>query len=191
MDSFNQWWEGLSFVLKVYWGIAVPFTIFFLLQLVLSFMGAETPDDLPDAEIEADHGIGFQFFTLKNLIGFFTLFGWSGVASIHAGLSTGASIVVAVLAGLVMMGIMASVFYLLMKANADGTMKIETAVGKIGEVYLTLPARRAGLGKVQINVGGALRTLEAMTDDDHDIPTGKLIKVSSVVGTTLVVTTDN
>ncbi len=191
MDSFSQWWDGLSFVLKVYWGIAVPFTVFFVLQLVLSFMGAETPDDLPDTEIEADHGIGFQFFTLKNLVGFFTIFGWSGVASIQAGLSIGTSLIVAVVAGLAMMSIMAGIFYLLMKGQADGTMKIETAVGKIGEVYLTIPAKRAGLGKVQINVGGALRTLEALSDDDHDIPTGKLIKVSSVVGTTLVVTTSN
>ncbi|MCU0419805.1 MAG: hypothetical protein MUC38_09120 [Cyclobacteriaceae bacterium] len=191
MESVSQWWEGLGFVLKVYWGIAVPFTVFFLLQLVLSFMGAETPDDLPDAEIDADHGIGFQFFTLKNLIGFFTIFGWAGVAAVHGGLSTGASVVVAVLAGLAMMGIMAGVFYLLMKANADGTMKLETAVGKIGEVYLPIPANRGGLGKVQINVGGALRTLEALSDDGQDIPTGKLIKVSGVVGTTLVVTTSN
>jgi len=190
MDSFSQWWEGLSFVLKVYWGIAVPFTVFFLLQLVLSFMGAETPDDLPDSEIEADHGIGFQFFTLKNLVAFFTIFGWTGIAAIHSGTSTGLSIVLAVVAGLVMMGIMASVFYLLMKANADGTMKFNAAVGKIGEVYLTIPARKGGTGKVQINVSGSLRTLDAITDDSLDIPSGKLIKVVSIVENMLLVTSN-
>jgi hypothetical protein len=84
MESFGTWWEGLSVILKIYWGIAVPFTLFFVLQLILSFFGAESPDDLPDAEIEADHGIPFQFLTLKNLIGFFTIFSWTGIAC-HGG----------------------------------------------------------------------------------------------------------
>jgi hypothetical protein len=61
MEAFGDWWEGLSTILKIYWGIAVPFTLFFVLQLVLSFLGAESPDDLPDAEIDADHGVPFQF----------------------------------------------------------------------------------------------------------------------------------
>lgn len=189
MDSFNSWWEGLSIVLKIYWAVAVPFTVFFVLQLVLSFFGADSPDDLPDSEIEADHGIGFQFFTLKNMVGFFTIFGWTGIATIESGMSTSTSIFIATLAGTAMMGIMAGLFYLLMKANADGTMKIEKAIGQVGEVYLTIQSKRGAIGKVQIKISGSIRTLDALTDDPQDIPTGKMVTVSNIVSSNILLVT--
>src|ERR1044071_4267403 len=106
MESFSDWWSGLSLMLKVYWALALPFTVMFLLQLLLSFMGHDSADDVPDAEVNADHGIGFQFFTLKNLIGFFTIFGWAGIAMTEAGAGPVASISVAFIAGALMMGVM-------------------------------------------------------------------------------------
>lgn len=189
MESFSDWWSGLSLILKVYWAMALPFTVIFVLQLILSFLGHESVDDVPDAEIHADHGIGFQFFTLKNFIGFFTIFGWTGIAMIESGTSNGMSIVVASVAGTLMMLVMAGMFYLLMKAQHDGTMKIEKAIGQTGEVYLTIQSKRGGMGKVQIKVTGALRTLDALTDDDADIQTGKIVRVSNIVNdNTLLVT---
>ncbi len=189
MESFSTWWDGLSLALKFYWAVAVPFTVFFVLQLVLSFFGAETPDDLPDAEIEADHGIGFQFFTLKNMVGFFTIFGWTGIACIESGLSLVATILVSVASGTAMMGIMAGLFYLLMKANADRTMRIENAIGQVGEVYLTIQSKRGAMGKVQVKVSGSLRTLDALTDDEHDIQTGKMVTVASIVNDNILLVT--
>jgi hypothetical protein len=189
MEAYNDWWGGLSLALKIYWGIAIPFTVFFVLQLILSFLGGDSPDDLPDVEVESDHGIGIQFFTLKNLIGFFTIFGWTGIACINANFSVGVSILIATLAGLMMMGIMAGLFYLLVKASADGTMKFEKAIGQVGEVYLTIQAKRSGLGKVQVNVMGSLRTLDAMTDDETDLATGKMVRVSDVVGDNILIVT--
>jgi len=188
MESFSDWWSGLSVILKVFWALALPFTVLFVLQLILSFMGHDTPDDLPDAEIDLD-GAGFQFFTLKNFIGFFTIFGWVGIAMIESGASTGAAIGVATIGGVLMMLVMAGTFYLLMKAQHDGTMRIEKAIGHTGEVYLTIQSKRGGLGKVQIMVSGAIRTLDALTDDDSDIQTGKIVKVANIVNTnTLLVT---
>lgn len=181
MEAFGTWWEGLSVILKIFWGIAVPFTLFFVLQLILSFFGAESPDDLPDAEIDADHGIPFQFLTLKNLIGFFTIFSWTGIACLEAGLSTPLTLLIASIAGLLMVGLMAGLFYLMMKTGADGTMKINDAIGQSGEVYLTILARRAGIGKIQVKVGGSIRTLDAMTDDEEPIPTGQLARVTHIV----------
>jgi hypothetical protein len=189
MESFATWWEGLSLILKVFWALAVPFTVFFLLQLVLSFIGVDSPDDMPDAEITADHGFSFQFITLKNMVAFFTIFAWTGIACIEAGIPIGLSLLFSTLAGLAMVGIMAGLFFLLMKANADGTMRIEHAIGEVAEVYLTIQSNRRGAGKVQVKITGALRTLDALTDDESDIQTGRMVKISSVVnGTTLLVT---
>jgi hypothetical protein len=189
MESFSDWWSGLSLILKVYWALALPFTVMFVLQLILSFLGHDTADDLPDSEVNADHGIGFQFFTLKNMVGFFTIFGWAGIAMTEAGAGPVGSISVAFLAGVLMMAVMAGTFYLLMKAQHDGTMKIEKAIGQSGEVYLTIQSRRGGTGKVQIMVTGALRTLDALTDDETDIQTGRIVKVSSIVNDNILLVT--
>ncbi len=191
MESYTDWWGDLSLVLKIYWGIAIPFTVLFVLQSILSFLGHESHELSHDAQHDADHGVGFQFFTVKNLIGFFTIFGWTGIASIDGGLSTTMSMVLATLAGLLMMTIMAGLFYLLMKAQADGTMKFNKAIGQVGEVYLTIQSNRKGLGKVQVNVMGSLRTLDAMTDDDADLPTGKIVTVSSIAGDNILIVTSS
>ncbi len=189
MEAFSAWWEGLSVVLKIYWCIAIPFTLFFVLQLILSFSGSDSPDDLPDAETDADHGIPFQFLTLKNLVGFFTIFSWTGIACIDSGLSNGITLLIATLAGLLMMGLMAGLFYLMMKSGADGTMKIQQAIGQTGEVYLTIPGSRGGMGKIQIKVTGSLRTLDAISDDQEPLPTGRMAKVIQIVNDNILLVT--
>lgn len=190
MESFSDWWSGLSLILKVFWAMALPFTALFVLQLILSFMGHDHADHLsPDAEVHSDHGVGFQFFTLKNMIGFFTIFGWVGIAMTDSGAGPTASIAVATISGALMMSVMAGTFYLLMKAQYDGTMKIEKAIGQSGEVYLTIQSKRGGVGKVQIMVTGALRTLDALTDDETDIQTGRIVKVSSIVNNNMLLVT--
>lgn len=188
MENFTDWWQGLTLPLKVYWSFAIPFTVIFVLQVVLTLVGG-THDDIPDNEVNADHGIGFQFFTLKNLVGFFTLFGWVGIASIDSGIPAFFTLLLAFVGGLLMMVIMATIVYVLAKANADGTMRISKAIGEVGEVYLTIPGNRTNLGKVQIMVQGSVRTLEAMTDDEHDIPTGKVIRVRQVINDSILLVT--
>jgi fucose 4-O-acetylase-like acetyltransferase len=191
METFNDWWQGLSLILKIFWSLAVPFTLFFLLQLVLSFLGGDPADSTPDIDVESDHGISFQFLTLKNMVGFFTIFSWTGIACIDAGFSNTTTLIVSTLAGLCMMALMAGMFYFISKANADGTMKMEKAIGVVGEVYLTIPSGQSGLGKVQIKVMGSLRTLDAMTDLDRDIPTGKLVTVSKIINDNILLVTEN
>ena len=188
MESFNEWWMGLSLPLKVYWAIAIPFTVLFVLQLALTLLGGDH-DDLVDNEIDGDHGIHFQFFTLKNMIGFFCLFGWVGIASTDSGMPVILTLILSFIGGLIMMVIMASIVFMLAKANADGSMRITKAIGEVGEVYLTIPGNRVNMGKVQIMVQGSLRTLEAMTDDESDIPTGKVIRVRQVINDSILLVT--
>ena len=191
MESYSTWWGSLTPLLKVYWTLAIPFTIFFLLQMIMSlFAGGDHPDVDVDQEVETDHGIPFQFLTVKNMVGFFTIFSWTGIAFSTGGSSPGLSLTLATLAGLAMMTLMASIFYLMSKLNSNGTMKFSEAVGKVGEVYLSIPPKRGNSGKIQLVVGGLLRTLDAVTDDEEDIPTGKQARVAQILdNNTLLVTT--
>lgn len=190
MNNLLEWWQELGMPLMIYWAIAIPSTFLFFLSILWSLLtGDDIPDDTPDAEIAADSGISFQFFSIKNLIGFFTLFGWVGIASLDSGLSVVVSLILALGAGLLMMLIMSSVAYFLSKAQADGSMKIAKAVGHVGQVYLTIPKNRTNIGQVQVVVQGTLRTLEAITDDESDIPNGKVIKVKEIVNENLLLVT--
>jgi membrane protein implicated in regulation of membrane protease activity len=183
-----EWWDGLNAPLKVFWVLAVPFSVFFILQLFTTIFGHDH-HDAHGHDSHFEDGPGFHFFTMKNMIAFFCIFGWVGIAAMDSGVSTVLAFVFAFLGGLVVMIIMATLVYYLAKAHVDGTMKFKNAVGVGGEVYLTIPANRASVGMVQVKIQGSLRTLEAVTDDDKDIPTGKLIKVMKVVSNNLLVVT--
>ena len=71
-----EWWDSLSKMEMIYWGLAIVSSIFFVFILITSFLGGDMDSDVGgvDADIDADAGIGFQFFSFKNLVGFITLF---------------------------------------------------------------------------------------------------------------------
>lgn len=184
--SFNTWWASLSTLQMIYWIITVPSSIFFILQLVMTFIGADADGDGLDAigdadlSVETDHGVGFQFISLKNFVAFFTVFGWVGLACIHGELSNGITLFISTSAGIVMMLIMASIYYFMGKLTETGTLNMKSAIGKTATVYLFIPQNRKATGKVQIKIQG-YRTLDAMTDGDEVIPTGALVQVVDVI----------
>jgi hypothetical protein len=75
---------------------------------------------------------------------------------------------------------MAGLFYYLGKLQSSGTLILKNALNQTGEVYLTLGANRSKIGKVSINVQGALRELDALTDEDMDLVMGNVVKVKEV-----------
>ncbi|MDR2010147.1 MAG: serine protease [Bacteroidales bacterium] len=182
--SLGTWWSSMETLEQIYWAIAIPFSIIFLIQLIMTIIGGIGDTDLDntgssDLEIETDDGIGFQFISLKNLIGFFTIFSWTGIACLDAGLNNWLCIVISIIAGLLMMIIMASIFYYMGKLVENGSMKIESAIGKTAQVYLRIPAKNAGIGKVQVNING-IKTLDAINNSSEEIKTGSIVKITGV-----------
>ncbi len=177
-------WQNLSLLEQVYWLVSIPSTLIFVILLITTTIGADV-----DADVQADvdlsladgDSIPFQFLSLKNIIGFFTMFGWSGLGFFHAGLAVWLVITLSVICGLLMMLAMATLFYLMSKLAETGTLKMQNAVGKLGEVYLTIPAKREGMGKVQLTVQEALRTLDAITNDEEAIVTSSIVQVIAVI----------
>ncbi|WNH08484.1 hypothetical protein [Thalassobellus suaedae] len=176
-----DWFSNLELFPKIYWSIALLGSLIFTISMILTFIGGDSGDlgDV-DSEIEGDTGIGFQFITFKNLVGFFTIFGWSGIACIDAGLSNPITILISIVCGLLMMVIMATMFYYMGKLNDSGTLNYKNAINAVGEVYLTIGANRSSIGKAQVKIQGALRELEALTDSETDLKSGSVIKVINV-----------
>ena len=178
----EQWFDALTLFEKIYWIVALIASVIFAILLILTIFGGDSDGmggDV-DADIDADHGIGFQFLSFKNLVGFLTIFGWSGIACLDAGLSGGITVIISVICGSIMMFAMASLFYYLGKLQSSGTLVIENAVNQVGEVYLTVGANRSKIGKVSVTVQGTLRELEAITEDDQDLVLGNVVRVKQI-----------
>jgi hypothetical protein len=189
--DISSWWQSMAVFEKIFWVIALLFSLMFLIQAILSFTSGDGDVSAGDADdyIGHDDGIGYQFFTIKNMIAFFTIFGWAGIASIQGGYSKTATIAIAFIAGSLMVVMMAFLFRSMSKLKQSGTLQIKNAVGLIGETYLFIPGNRGGFGKVHLKVQGSLHELQAITDDDQQIATGKLVKVIAVLNdSTLIVT---
>ena len=117
MDSFGSWWQGLEIISKIYWLITLPFSLLFIIELIMSFLGASSDSSGLDAtgnvdtSTDIDDGISFQLVTFKNLIAFFTIFGWSGLACIDSKLAFASTIIISSISGFLMMLIMSSIYY--------------------------------------------------------------------------------
>ncbi|WP_348634886.1 hypothetical protein [Winogradskyella sp. SYSU M77433] len=183
-----EWFSNLDFLPKVYWIVAITGSIIFAIVMVMAFVGGDADDigDI-DADLDSDVGAGFQFISFKNLVGFFTIFGWSGIACIDAGLSTPVTIVISIISGLLMMVVMASLFYFISKLSDSGTLNYKNAIDAVGEVYLTIGADRSKIGKVSVNVQGTIRELDALTDSLTELKSGTVIKVIDVTSNGILI----
>jgi hypothetical protein len=125
----QEWFETLSTFEKILWYISIPFTLIFIIQLVLTIAGLDGRKlnrkiDEEDTEEVIRHtdsqnsgrtelvSFGLSFFSLRNFIVFLMVFGWVGVYVYHKGLSRDMTLLFAVLAGVVTMVIFSVLFYL-------------------------------------------------------------------------------
>lgn len=177
-------WDELNSITQIYWAITIPATVIFILLLILTLFGSDTDTDVQtdfhDSFAHGD-GIPFQLLSVKNIVGFFAMFGWSGLGFLSAGFAPGLVIVLSIFCGLIMMVAMASLFYAMSKLAESGNLKMKNAIGHMGEVYLIIPGKRNGLGKIQITVQGNLQILDAITDDTDDISSSSLVEVLDVI----------
>lgn len=181
-----EWFSNLEFLSKVYWLVAIVGSLIFAIVMIMAFTGGDA-DNIGDLDAEIDAGAGFQFISFKNLVGFFTIFGWSGIACIDAGLSTPLTIIISIISGLMMMVIMATLFYFISKLADSGTLNYKNAIDAVGEVYLTIGADRSKMGKVTVNVQGSVRELDALTDSLTTLKSGTIIKVVDVTSNGILI----
>ncbi len=190
----SEWWGSLVMFERIFWYIAVPFTVLFFIQLVLTFtgMGGDDADgefgddggDLDgDGEADGDgsEGGGFRIFTVKNFITFFTVFGWSGITLHNAGAGEYFVLFGSLLIAVAVMLLVAMLFVSITRLAQSGTMDVKSAKGRSGEVYLPIPAGRSGRGKITITLQGALREIDAVTEGET-LPRGTAVRVVDIAG---------
>lgn len=188
---FN-WFLALPLLTQIFFVTGVISSLILLIQTVLSLIGAdfEGGDFSGDLDLPGEMPEGFgdlQIFSLRTILAFFTTFGWIGFSMMQSGAHLAVAIAVAVLAGAVIMLGVAFLIRGVLRLQYDGTRQIENALGAAGTVYLRIPGKRTGRGKVNLLLQGAYVELDALTDSEEALPYGTEITVTAVVGEDAVV----
>ena len=182
------WWAALSPVMKILWGVTLTASLIFIIQTIMTFLGADADSDFDvDVDTSADGSDlsnidgGANLYTFRNLVDFLLGFGWTAIILQDKVQSPALLILISLLVGAGLVAIVMYLFKWLSSMQQSGNINVyKSAVGCQGKCYLTIPGERAGEGKVQITIQGAVREYNAVTDGDT-IKTGTPIKVAEAI----------
>ncbi len=200
-----DWWNSLEPAMKVLWAVTLSASLVFVIQTVMTFLGAAGdtdfdintdmdtagPSDIVDGSVdvgadvetgESGHlGTGMNLLTFRNFINFLIGFGWTAILLKDSIPATGLRMLIAILVGIVLVAIVMLLFKWLTDMQQSGNINVfKSAVDCEGTVYLTIPGERAGEGKVQITINNSVREYAAVTDGPT-LKTGQRIRVVEAV----------
>lgn len=136
-------------------------------------------DDTADDDLDIDDGqTGIRLFTLRSIVAFFAVGGWTGIVAVEWNLPDFVAVVLAIIAGSLALYFVAWVVYTFLRMQQSGNINYENAVGKEGEVYLSIPPD--GRGKVNVIVQERLCEIEAVSNCGRTIKTGEKIVVVDI-----------
>lgn len=186
-----EFWEGMNVLQRVYFCIGLAATLVLILQIITMLFGlgeTDTGVDLDgdgEPDIDVDTGDGFTLFSVRGIIAFFAIGGWVGY--IFAETSTVLAIVLSVIAGSLALVAMAFIMRGIMKMRSDGNIDINKSIGKIADVYLTIPSKDNGNGKITLTLEERFVELNAIQNGEENIPTGSKVKITGVLGDSVIV----
>ncbi len=200
-----DWWNSLEPAMKVLWAVTLSASLVFVIQTVMTFLGAAGdtdfdintdmdtagPSDMGDGSVdvgadvetgESGHlGTGMNLLTFRNFINFLIGFGWTAILLKDSIPATGLRMLISILVGIVLVAIVMLLFKWLTDMQQSGNINVfKSAVDCEGTVYLTIPGERAGEGKVQITINNSVREYAAVTDGPT-LKTGQRIRVVEAV----------
>jgi hypothetical protein len=155
----------------VYFVLAMLATALFLIKLGLQFF-------LGDLDADAGHvdsTDSFTFFSILSLLAFFMGVGWMGLAArVSWGWEAALSAAAATFFGRALMMLSSGLMYAVRQMSQAARYETSPAIGTIGKVYLSIPAKGEGQGQVELTVSGRRKVM-------HAISTEGLIEVFSAV----------
>ena len=183
--NMDTWWHSLTSAHQIFWGMAIISSILFLIQFVLSLIGADFDGEIEidvDTDVDSDYSIdpSFTVFSVRSIIAFLTFFSWAGVIVLNDGGSVSKAVLSGLFAGSIALFIVSYMIWQFAKLTYSGTLRLSDTIEQRGEVYIPIPEGRNGAGKVNLVVDGALKELNAVTEG-KSLPTGTKIKVLEVL----------
>ncbi|MDR1887310.1 MAG: hypothetical protein LBQ70_05275 [Prevotellaceae bacterium] len=182
----EEFWTSLEVLEKILWSIAIPSSVIFIIQTIMTFVGMDAHDGV-GAEFDGSEGDSspFQLFSFRNLINFLLGFSWAGI-SLSGNVESEALIVIlSTVGGLLLVTVVMLIFYYMSKLGQSGNIKSEDAIGKTAVVYVPIAENRSRAGKVQMTINGSTCEFDALTDGGI-LKTGEPVVVKSVINGNLL-----
>jgi len=168
-------------LLKALWFVAIPTSLIFIVQTIMTFMGGDTSDGL-SADFDGDISVTdapFQLFSLRNLINFLLGFSWTGISFYTTITNKFLLLLVALAVGVFFVFLFFIIIKQIMKLAENNSFRYESTLNKTAEVYLTIPEKKTGKGKIMISINGSFHELDAMTENER-IETGAVVKIVKI-----------
>ena len=149
--------------------IAIGATAIAVIQLILSLIGMDSDADFDvdgdtDLDFDGDHdGFLVGYLSVRNAVAFLAMFGWNALYCIDAGVGDPWAFLLSVGAGLVTTLLLQGMYYMFGKLVVDSTARSESAIGLIAEVYIPIPERGKGSGRVFVTLNNSRRELTAIS----------------------------
>tara|TARA_B110000116_G_C16729016_1_gene532843 strand:+ start:119 stop:736 length:618 start_codon:yes stop_codon:yes gene_type:complete len=187
MNALWEFYINYEPAMRTFVGIgAVSSLVLFIQMIVILIGGSDLDFDLG----EVGEGGATGIFSIRSIGSFFTGFGWTGGMFLQNGHSVGVATLAATLVGSLILAGFLGLMRWLHSFKSDGTVNYKNAVGNVGSVYIPIPAKRKGMGQIQVEVQGRLSVVNAVSDSEEQIENRTAVRVDSLVDsrTLLVVT---
>ena len=129
---------------------------------------------------------GSYLTNLQSIAAAFAFFGLGGAAVLSSGAAVWGAVTVGAVAGVAAASGVAAMLRSMTAFESDGTLPIDAAIGALGQVYVSIPARQVGRGKVHVTVRDRLVEYEATTNGDA-LASGVSVLVTDIDGTDVLV----
>lgn len=128
---------------------------------------------------DGDHDSAFGLLSVRAVASFLTFFGLTGWMGTSREWGETTTLLVAIGAGLALMVVVAWMMRMQSKLQSKGNLDPRNAVGLSARVYLRVPGKNAGFGKITVKLQGRTAEFQAFTTGD-ELPTGALVEIKSM-----------
>ena len=184
------WWNELEILQQIFLLVAIPSTLIMVIQAIMLLFGVGDGEDADlDADDAFDGGDGdgdLALFSVRGVVTMLAVTGWSGFALLES-LPDVWAIVIAVVLGVLSLVGTAYLMRAVYRLQASGNLDVENAVGKVAEVYIPIPPKGTGSGKVTMTLQEKYCELNAITTSEEKLKTGTYVRVVAVDGTRMLV----
>lgn len=187
------WWNSLTGLQQIFACIGIPATLVLVVQTILLLFGIGDGSDAdmdidPDGFDVSDAGDGgLVLFSIRGIVAMFCVAGWAGVVFVDLGLAPIPAVLLAILCGVAALFGIAYLMKAVLKLQSNGNIQIGGAVGKTGEVYIPIPAKGQGRGKINLTLQDRFIEVDAITRAEEPLKTGETVRVVSTDEAGLVV----
>ena len=191
--TLDIWWEGLTSVLKTFYGIGIFSTTILGVQTVLALFGVGDHGEMPELDVDVDLDVdsdlldfdgdhadadgGLSMLSVRTITAFMVGFGWIGAACLSSGMGLFGTLAIGGTVGLILMFTVFWIMRFFYNMQEEGTLDYHNAIGQIGKVYLPIPANGTASGKVEVMIQGRLQVVTAFTSKPERIENRALVLV--------------